>query len=116
MNGALAERGCHSTSCSLEGRFMSRVFVLLSIALGAVAVWFLLVHFWPNSATDSPSTHPPGMVWIPEGTFWRGSDNPKLRDAKPVHQVAVDGFWMDATPVTNEHFEAFVKATGYVTL
>jgi formylglycine-generating enzyme required for sulfatase activity len=30
--------------------------------------------------------------------------------------VEVDGFWMDAAPVTNEQFEKFVKATGYVTV
>ena len=37
-------------------------------------------------------------------------------DAQPIHRVHVDGFWMDATEVTNEQFEAFVKATGYVTV
>jgi formylglycine-generating enzyme required for sulfatase activity len=30
--------------------------------------------------------------------------------------VYVDGFWMDATDVTNADFEKFVKATGYVTI
>ena len=30
------------------------------------------------------------------------------RDALPVHRVYVDGFWMDATEVTNEQFEKFV--------
>ena len=35
---------------------------------------------------------------------------------RPVHLVAVDGFWMDRTPVTNAQFAAFVKATGYVTV
>ncbi len=38
------------------------------------------------------------------------------RDAQPIHRVYVDGFWMDATEVTNEQFEKFVKATGYVTV
>lgn len=38
------------------------------------------------------------------------------RDALPVHRVQVDGFWMDATEVTNDDFAAFVKATGYVTV
>ncbi len=38
------------------------------------------------------------------------------RDALPVHRVYVDGFWMDATELTNEEFEKFVKATGYVTI
>ena len=34
----------------------------------------------------------------------------------PIHRVYVDGFWMDATPVTNAEFEKFVKATGYITI
>jgi formylglycine-generating enzyme len=38
------------------------------------------------------------------------------RDALPIHRVYVDGFWMDQTEVTNEQFERFVKATGYVTI
>ena len=38
------------------------------------------------------------------------------RDAQPIHRVYVDGFWMDATEVTNEQFEQFVKATGYITI
>lgn len=37
-------------------------------------------------------------------------------DEKPVHEVTVDGFWMDETEVTNEQFEKFVRATGYVTV
>jgi len=37
-------------------------------------------------------------------------------DAGPIHRVHVDGFWMDATAVSNGQFEQFVKATGYVTL
>ena len=37
-------------------------------------------------------------------------------DARPVHRVAVDGFWMDATEVTNEEFAKFVHATGHVTV
>ena len=56
-----------------------------------------------------------GMVWIPGGTFWMGAENGKS-DEKPVHQVTVDGFWIDKTEVTNEEFERFVKATGYVTI
>lgn len=37
-------------------------------------------------------------------------------DSRPIHRVYVDGFWMDATEVTNEQFEKFVEATGYVTV
>jgi formylglycine-generating enzyme required for sulfatase activity len=56
------------------------------------------------------------MVWIPGGTFLRGSDNPKMRDAMPRHEITVDGFWMEQTAVTNEEFRRFVDATGYVTI
>jgi formylglycine-generating enzyme required for sulfatase activity len=35
---------------------------------------------------------------------------------KPAHQVYVDGFFIDATEVTNKAFAAFVEATNYVTL
>ena len=59
---------------------------------------------------------PDGMAWIPGGEFWMGSDFPMFRDARPVHLVHVDGFFMDKTEVRNEEFERFVKATGYVTV
>jgi formylglycine-generating enzyme len=57
---------------------------------------------------------PAGMVWIPGGRFWMGTDH--MEDAQPVHQVDVKGFWIDQTDVTNEEFARFVKATGYVTI
>ena len=68
---------------------------------------------------------PKGMVWIPGGEFSMGSNvedeslcsiKGVTKDAAPIHRVYVDGFYMDQTEVTNEQFEAFVKATGYVTL
>jgi formylglycine-generating enzyme required for sulfatase activity len=34
---------------------------------------------------------------------------------RPVHDVHLSPFWMDATTVTNAAFATFVKATGYVT-
>ncbi|MEX1229260.1 MAG: formylglycine-generating enzyme family protein [Planctomycetaceae bacterium] len=58
---------------------------------------------------------PAGMVWIPGGEFDMGNDNGQADEA-PVHRVALDGFWMDETEVTNAHFAEFVKATGYVTI
>jgi formylglycine-generating enzyme len=54
------------------------------------------------------------MVQIPSGTYRMGSDD-HYPEEHPVHQVNVDGFLMDATPVTNRQFSAFVAATGYVT-
>jgi formylglycine-generating enzyme required for sulfatase activity len=42
-------------------------------------------------------------------------DSKALARERPAHKVRVDGFWIDATEVTNAQFRAFVKATGYVT-
>lgn len=57
-----------------------------------------------------------GMVWINGGEFLMGaSDGGGSADEYPRHQVIVDGFWMDATEVTNAQFKAFVDATGYIT-
>jgi len=74
---------------------------------------------------DKPATAvPDGMVWIPGGEYSMGSINPQgmdgggeiaMNDARPVHRVYVDGFYMDASEVTNAEFAAFVKATGYIT-
>lgn len=55
------------------------------------------------------------MVWVPGGTFRMGSDHHYPEEA-PAHEVTVDGFWMDSTPVTNAAFQRFVEETGYVTL
>src|SRR5207253_7470798 len=40
-----------------------------------------------------------GMVRIPGGAFAMG-DNRFYPEERPVHQVTVDGFWMDEHPVT----------------
>ncbi len=52
------------------------------------------------------------MKWIPGGTFWMGSAA-FYPEERPVHQVTVDGFWMDERPVTMAECRRFVAATGY---
>jgi formylglycine-generating enzyme len=84
------------------------VFVLV-VCIGTAA-W----HYRVNSSPPGPV--PENMVWIHGGEFWMGSDAPMFRDAQPVHRVTVNGFFIDKTEVTNEQFERFVKATGYVTV
>lgn len=77
------------------------------------------------SGEPAPGEKPEGMVWIPGGTFSMGIADPRsldrggseaMADARPIHRVRVDGFWMDATPVTNAEFAEFVEATGYQTI
>lgn len=74
-------------------------------------------HAGPRFTAATPPTDAPhGMAWIPGGTFWMGETDPMFSDAQPVREVAVDGFWMDRTEVTNQQFAKFVEATGYVTV
>lgn len=68
-----------------------------------------------ESASQTAATAPfPHMEWIPGGRFRMGSDK-HYPEERPVHQVAVDGFWMDRYPVTNERFARFVEETRHVT-
>ena len=69
-----------------------------------------------HTTAVAPVPVPKGMAWIPSGVFWMGSDEPKFKDTRPWHQVYLDGFFIDKTVVTNEHFARFVKATNYVTI
>ena len=55
------------------------------------------------------------MRHVPGGAFLMGSDR-HYPDERPAHKVAVSGFWMDETAVTNADYAAFVDATGYVTV
>lgn len=65
---------------------------------------------------QAPSGPPfPRMVWIPGGAFAMGS-NAHYPEEAPVTQVAVDGFWMDKSQVTNAQYAHFVTETGYRTL
>ncbi len=62
---------------------------------------------------------PDGMVWIPGAIFEQGAvpqDKMAMEHEKPAHKVAVDGFFMDITEVTNAKFKKFVDETGYKTV
>jgi formylglycine-generating enzyme len=108
-----------------------------ALALFGLVVIVALVLYARRTSTPSaggatvenrepaPSPAPPGMVWIPGGEFSMGADVAGeslcslpgvTRDAQPIHRVYVDGFFMDATEVTNAQYAEFVRATGYVTI
>jgi sulfatase modifying factor 1 len=72
-----------------------------------------MVELAPD-VTDALEPARPGMAWIPGGRFRMGSDDHYPEEA-PARPVEVDGFWIDARPVTNREFSRFVKATGWVT-
>lgn len=73
-----------------------------------------------------PGPAPEGMVWIPGGEFSMGAaelegathnhvDMLATEDSRPIHRVALGGYWIDRTEVTNAAFARFVAATGHVT-
>jgi serine/threonine protein kinase len=85
------------------------------------------------TATPTPRA-PPGMVWVPAGTFRMGSSStelievkricrqstlhwpcPDYKEEQPQREVWVEGFWIDQNEVTNDQFTAFVEAAGYQT-
>jgi sulfatase modifying factor 1 len=79
-----------------------------------------------TNSLNPPGPAPEGMVWIPGGEFSMGATGTvgdvvmcspaTVGDTQPVHRVFVDGFWMDATEVTNAQFAKFVEETSYRTL
>lgn len=65
--------------------------------------------------SPAPGLAPDGAVWVPGGAFAMGANDFYLEE-RPAHTVRVSGFWMDAAPVTNAQFAAFVAAADYRTL
>lgn len=62
---------------------------------------------------------PDNMIWISGGEFMQGAvpqDKMAMDHEKPAVKVAVDGFFIDITEVTNAQFAKFVEETGYVTV
>ncbi len=54
---------------------------------------------------------PPGMVYIPPGTFHMGPSDEDVNYAFTARnkQVSISGFWMDATEITNNEYRQFTN-------
>lgn len=68
-----------------------------------------------TSPKPTPSNVPPGMVYVPGGTFSMGRNRNEGGDEyeSPAHQVRVAPFFMDVYEVTNEQYLDFVRATKH---
>lgn len=80
----------------------------------------------PTATTKPPATPEPmsgeirvspvdgmEMVYIPAGPFWMGAredDEQAQLQEKPLHEVFIDGFWLDKTLVTNELYMRCVES------
>ena len=60
------------------------------------------------------SSAPPGMAWIPAGKAQIGSSS-HYPEERPVHEIELEGFWIDIHPVTNSQFGQFVAETNHIT-
>lgn len=56
-------------------------------------------------------TKPPGMVYIPPGTFHMGPSDEDVNYTYTARnkQISINGFWMDATEITNNQYRQFVN-------
>jgi gliding motility-associated lipoprotein GldK len=56
-------------------------------------------------------TKPPGMIYIPPGTFHMGPSDEDVNFTYNARnrQVSISGFWMDATEITNNEYRQFVN-------
>lgn len=53
---------------------------------------------------------PPGMIYVPSGTFHMGPSDEDISYAFTARnkQTSIMGFWMDATEITNDEYRQFV--------
>ena len=66
--------------------------------------------------TAAPGPPPAkNMVWVPGGEFLMGSED-FYPEERPVRRVAVEGFWIDESPVSAAEFRRFVRETRYITV
>ena len=74
----------------------------------------------PSESSAEKQEHEPvtapaaEMVYFEGGTFMMGSDNGRPAEG-PLHEVTVEPFYIDKTPVTVAQFHQFVNATGFKT-
>jgi gliding motility-associated lipoprotein GldK len=54
---------------------------------------------------------PPGMVYVPQGTFHMGPSDEDINYAFTSRnkQISINGFWMDATEITNNEYRQFTN-------
>jgi serine/threonine-protein kinase len=88
---------------------------LLALVLVAVGVWYAFrPSEQPKTGEKSaggtpakPAAAPPGMVYIPGGTFMMGRDNAQDPEETPAHSVTVAPFYVDKVPVTTGEYAGF---------
>lgn len=81
-----------------------------AIALGSNAACAAYSGLPPGWGSDAHA----GMRHLPGGRFVLGATD-GYAEERPVRDATAAPFWIDRTEVTNAQYDAFVRATGYVT-
>ena len=67
-----------------------------------------------TTASTPLTPHPSPEIYFPATTFSLGYGGIDAMDNEcPVHAVSLEGFWIDALPVTQGDFQRFMAAGGY---
>ncbi|HEY8387607.1 MAG TPA: SUMF1/EgtB/PvdO family nonheme iron enzyme [Parasegetibacter sp.] len=125
--------------CPIPFKYMSMKHIVNLMAIASVSLLASCGKFGKSKGLPNdgqlhgvaPSANytmpkPPGMVYIPPGTFHMGPSDEDINYAFTARnkQVSINGFWMDATEITNNEYRQFVwyvrdsiaaKLLGYVT-
>lgn len=84
------------------------MFCLAGLSWASQAVSIQIQHKWLLQQQYEPA--PPGMVFVPVGEFWMGSDDPLAEtDERPRHQVFTHAYYIDIHEVTNREYKRFKK-------
>jgi len=70
----------------------------------------------PEAGVEPPDGHPTDeMVHVPGGPYVMGTDDTAwaLDNERGAHEIEVDDFYLDKTPVTNRAYLEFVEDGGY---
>jgi formylglycine-generating enzyme required for sulfatase activity len=100
-----------------------RLWLVGLVIIGAIVVMLTVISLKQRVNTEDNANVRPtptepavpvGMVRIPGGEFSMGSDRTNADEQeKPAHKETVTAFYIDATEVTCEEYQKFVKATGH---
>jgi len=88
------------------------VFAAVILVWGGGSVWTVFHRSKLRAQEYEPP--PPGMVFVPAGEFWMGSNDPKAEpDERPLRQVYLPALYIDQFEVTNRRYKEFKKDHRY---
>ena len=93
---------------------LAGVAALLLMLLGWVGVTGIEQRHQRQQMFAEYEPPPAGMVFVPAGEFWMGSDDPRAEpDEHPLRKIFVPAFYIDRFEVSNRRYREFKPAHRY---